>query len=384
MIIAYIARTNIPSKSAHSVHIMKLCAEISKKADKFTLVIPKQEKAEIESDAFSFYGVDKFDISISDVDISSKRKGWRFAADAIRCADKALGTKAYAVITRDVFVAALAVLQGKETVLDLHGDIKQITGRWYRLMKFKPFAGSKHLHLVMITNSLKDYYQKEYKVVRTDLTVLPDAYDDTAFGKVNQRPVFDISEKAENTNNPIQIGYIGKMIKGKGIGLISELAAIDPKHTYHLYGGEKAEVEEKTGIKFTENVLFHGFIPSAQVPETLQKMDIMLLPNQDTMNVGGENIGKVTSPIKMFEYMAAGRCIVASDLPVLKEILSEDLCFFADAQNASEWKNKIDYIENHRQEAAKKARDAQVKATQYTWRSRAEGMIRLLQWSKIR
>ena len=372
MNIAYIARTNIPSESAHSVHIMKLCTELNKKTDRFVLVIPFQKHKEISADAFEFYGVDKFDIKLSKVDISKSRKGWLFAFNSIKIANKAMESKQYAVITRDVFVAFLSVFMGKETVLDIHGDIRQITGRWYRLMKFKPFVNSKKLHIVTITDSLKEYYKKEYGILREDVAVLPDAYDEKAFGMVSQRKCFD-----NNNIAGIQIGYIGKMIEGKGIGLISQLAAIDMDHTYHMYGGNKEEVEEKTGIKFTENVIFHGYIPSADVPNVLQQMDIMLLPNQDIMNVGGENIGKVTSPIKMFEYMAAGRCIIASDLEVLKEILSDDLCYFADAKNASEWKKQIDYIEKHIEESRNKALKAKEFVKQFTWSSRAEGMINL-------
>jgi glycosyltransferase involved in cell wall biosynthesis len=71
-----------------------------------------------------------------------------------------------------------------------------------------------------------------------------------------------------------------------------------------------------------ENVTLTGFVPPAQVPLFLRAADILLLPGTSRLPYAD-----YTSPVKMFEYMAAGRPIVASDLPVLGEVL-------VDGQNA--------------------------------------------------
>jgi glycosyltransferase involved in cell wall biosynthesis len=44
-------------------------------------------------------------------------------------------------------------------------------------------------------------------------------------------------------------------------------------------------------------------------------------------NSGGD-IAQVTSPMKLFEYLACGRAILTSDLPVLREVLSENNAAF--------------------------------------------------------
>lgn len=71
-----------------------------------------------------------------------------------------------------------------------------------------------------------------------------------------------------------------------------------------------------------ENVTLTGFVPPAQVPLFLRAADILLLPGTPRLPYAD-----YTSPLKMFEYMAAGRPVVASDLPVFGEVL-------VDGQNA--------------------------------------------------
>jgi len=59
--------------------------------------------------------------------------------------------------------------------------------------------------------------------------------------------------------------------------------------------------------------------PNKEIPFYLKAADVLVLPNKK-----GEDISeKYTSPLKMFEYMASKRPIVASDLPSIREILND-------------------------------------------------------------
>ena len=91
---------------------------------------------------------------------------------------------------------------------------------------------------------------------------------------------------------------------------------------------------------------------------------------------GGGDTAKWMSPMKMFEYMASGRVIVSSDLPVIREVLNENNSYLVDPENIQEWINVIKEIINNKDMAIDKADKAKEDVLQYTWHDRAKQIIR--------
>ena len=362
----YIAKANIPSNSANSVHVMKISEAFSEICEEFKLVVPKPQDGKNDIDrSFEYYGVKPFDVAT--VKIGKGSLGSRYGFP-IKCLWKV--RKADNIITRDPLAAFLAVLFRKNVVLDLHGDLRHLCGRAYRIIKWKFFRDSKYLNLVMITEGLAEYYQDVYKISKEKVTVLPDGYTDKNFENLEERKLFQ--------NDSLKIGYCGGFLKGKGLGLIQQLTLQDPVNRYFLYGGTKENAEKEVNSAFGTNTVFGGYVENVKIPYILNEQDILLLPNQKQQVCKNEDIGKVTSPLKMFEYMASGKVIIASDLSVLREILDESNCYFAMSDDASDWKKVIDYVSAHREEAIEKARKAKEDVKQYTWKIRAEKMLALM------
>ena len=80
----------------------------------------------------------------------------------------------------------------------------------------------------------------------------------------------------------------------------------------------------------------------------------------------------------MFEYMASGRVIIASDLPVLREILNGTNSYLANAEDVSDWMRCINEIIDNKEEAIHKAQKAKQDVKQYTWGIRAKKMLALI------
>ena len=136
MKVVYIAKANIPSTSANSVHIMKISEAFSKISERFELIIPQPQNGENDiKRSYDYYGVEAFKISTVKIAKDGIKNRYGFP---IKCLWKA--RKAESIITRDPLVAFLSVLLHKHTVLDLHGDLRHLCGRAPRkLQEHRPF-----------------------------------------------------------------------------------------------------------------------------------------------------------------------------------------------------------------------------------------------------
>ena len=79
--------------------------------------------------------------------------------------------------------------------------------------------------------------------------------------------------------------------------------------------------------------------------------------------------------MKMFEYLASGRAIVASDLPVMHEVLDDDTAVFCEPDNLQAWLNALQDLianENKRNLLGQNAKHASKK---YSWVARAQNAL---------
>ncbi len=87
------------------------------------------------------------------------------------------------------------------------------------------------------------------------------------------------------------------------------------------------------------------------------------------------NIGSFTSPLKLFEYMAYGKAIVASDLPVLREVLNDQLAILVRPRDFDGWKEAIRKFcsaSKRKQLGAAARRELEAK---YSWKTRMENIL---------
>lgn len=122
--------------------------------------------------------------------------------------------------------------------------------------------------------------------------------------------------------------YSGHLYKDKGIDMILAAAKqlADRKDlVFLLVGGfdsDRHVWEKKSRDVGLANIKFTGFMPNAKVPGYLKAADCLLLPYRMDMKHTVMDI-HTTSPLKLFEYMAAGRPIVATDIPTVAKVLND-------------------------------------------------------------
>ncbi len=86
----------------------------------------------------------------------------------------------------------------------------------------------------------------------------------------------------------------------------------------------------------------------------------------------GQDIAQVINPMKMFDYMAAGRAIISADLPVIHEVLNEKNALFAEPSNADAWEQALRTLLADEPRRLALAAQARKDVAKRTWLARAQ------------
>jgi glycosyltransferase involved in cell wall biosynthesis len=167
--------------------------------------------------------------------------------------------------------------------------------------------------------------------------------------------------------------YTGHLYSWKGADTLADAASTLERGTLVLFvGGTENDVELFKG-KYGEkgNVMILGNKPHDSIPLYLRAADVLALPNS-----GKEKISQLyTSPMKLFEYMASGTPIVASDLPSLREVLNDKNAVLVPPDSPMELARGLKELLADSGNASVLARQALGDVEQYDWKKRAGGIL---------
>lgn len=365
MKIVYIANSAIPSRSANSVHVMKMCEAFKKNGISITLIVPNVVNEQLSTDDYKFYGIkNKFTIIKNKLVNRNPIGIWNYIF-SFTSVIQVMRLKTDLTFTRNPVVAVFCILFRQNCMLELHGKLLGLSLKLFD--NFNLFESKYLKKLIVISNPLKEIYIHDYKVIENKILVLPDG--------VTYENFEDINYKEPLKNNIFNIGYVGSLYKGRGIDILIEMATNLPKHNFNIYGGEDDQIELLKKELINKNIIninIFGHIPNSEVPQILCNQDILLMPYQKKVQVrGSEDTAKWMSPMKMFEYMASGRVILSSNMPVLKEILNNNNSFLLNPEDINEWINCIKYIEKNKDNARTISNRSKFDAQKYTWKKRA-------------
>lgn len=374
MRLVYVSTASIPSRTANSIHVFKMCQEFSKTGNDVTLLYPNKQNIETNiEDIYNFYGVEKL-FNIRKLYYPSY-KGKIFIYVLIVIFNL-LKIKPDVVYTRNIYSAFLSSLFSFKTVLELHQDVsdfgKIALGLFKVLVKFKSL-----LKIVVITKSLKLHLVKKYSINQKLFHIAPDGAD-------------LISEKIKPIkkiflNKRIQVGYTGHLYKGRGVKLILDLAKKCKWADFHLVGGNSKDILywKKKSLNIN-NLIFHGFVPQYEIKKYLISFHVLLAPYQSKVSVSSNNhisTENWMSPLKVFEYMSARKPILCSDIFVLREVLENNYnCILCQSDNLKSWENSLKKIKNDTKFSFNIASNSyETFKENYTWNIRALNIIKTIE-----
>lgn len=172
--------------------------------------------------------------------------------------------------------------------------------------------------------------------------------------------------------------YVGSLHEDKGIRHILQVACRLPNVRFQFVGGDEDDVNtwSATGANLgADNAYFTGYVPNREVPTHLAAADVLLMPYKTDHNVRLMDLDS-TSPLKLFEYMAAERPIVSSDIPAVSRTLSHgETGLLAEPNNIDELVSYVTRVLEDKEFATILARNAREEVSQYSWKSRCKTIL---------
>lgn len=107
------------------------------------------------------------------------------------------------------------------------------------------------------------------------------------------------------------LGYYGAIAEWFDVGLLAAVARANPHCLVLLVGSDTAGVGAQ--LADVPNVMLTGEVPYARLPYYLHAFDVALLPFKVIP------LTLATNPVKVYEYLAAGKPVVAVDLPEMQQ-----------------------------------------------------------------
>lgn len=376
MRLVYLSDSPLPSREANGFHVMRMCRAFASQGHDVTLIgqnCPVFDEPGVE-DIFSFYGVAP-DFALERIRRRTFR-GWGLLY-GWQAAWRARRLRPDLVYARNLWGAFWTSLFGIPTVFEAH-TLKFLHQPFHRRISLAMLRRSSLVRLVVISGALRE----------DTLAALPESlrgrFAETLLvahdGADPQPPGEDEGPAPVDGPGLFRVGYCGSLYPGKGAELLPALATACPWADFLLIGGsEEALADYRQNHRLPPNLHLKGFLPQPEALRLCQQCDVLLAPLQPTIEVAekGLNIARWTSPLKIFEYMACGKAILCSDLPVLREILTEDeTALFLPPSDPGAWSRALQVLADDAERRERLGREARrVLEEHYTWAARARQVI---------
>lgn len=372
MRIAFISTSSVPSRSANSIQVLKVCQAFQKLGHEVKLWLPSSSPLAAWDAIASQYGISE-PISIKWLASLRVLKRYDFSLRALLAA-RAWRPDAYYVWPLQA--AAAAAMLGLPTLLEMH-DRPQ--GRFGPTLFRRFIKGGGKRRILPITKALNQWLSESYGM--------------------NLEPPFSIIcpmgvdiERYANLPSPVEArsqlgleetftaGYSGHFYPGRGIDLLFELALRNQDINFIWMGGEDEAIEYWRGrvrAEGIENIHLQGFIPNDELPLYQAACEALLMPYEKKIATSsGGDTALFASPMKVFEYMAAGRVILSSDLRVFREVLNPSNSLLLPPNDAAAWTQALRRTKDDPHLRQTLENEAQKGISAYSWVQRASRALR--------
>lgn len=337
--VVYINYLPVPLGAADVMHTMKMCQAYQQLGMEVTLVAPQGDTSQLDT-IWTQYGVrHPFEMKLY--------PNWKWSRRHtvfLRGVFLARRTpKPVIVHTRSAAAALYAAIAGIPTIYETHSPLASRMERPYVWWLSKLPAFKK---LIAVTTPIQKGYQDFVPSIADKIIVMNNGVDLDQF-----EPPQHASQrrKALGLKDNFTVGYIGSLFAGRGIEIILQVAPKMPHIEFLVVGGTTKDIEQWQRQADTNlpNITLRTAVPNHELPQFMQAADVLLMPYQREVAVFGSktaNSVDYMNPMKMYEYMAARRLIISSDLPMIRAVLTDDMAILCPPDDVAAWQNAIEAV----------------------------------------
>ena len=337
-----LADTRFPIERANGVQTMATCHALATRGHDVTLVV-RPDTTQPARDPFAFYGLPHIArLTIHTVPAMTGAKAQRahFLLTALRMA---LADRDVTIYTRDLGCASMLLqvprARRPPVVYESHGlsvavaeELPRLLGnpnltpsiqKLKRLDRRERRVWARADAYVTITRLLAADLQARYGP-RQRFFVVPDGAERVLISLGADEALMPPDRPSGRSTDPKMAAYAGHLYPWKGVDIFVRALALVPEMHGLIIGGHPGEADRLRvqrlidSLQLGARITITGLVPQKEVVPRLTAADVLVLPN--TASAISE---RYTSPLKLFEYLTLGRPIIASDLPAIREVLTD-------------------------------------------------------------
>lgn len=329
MNVLYLSLSPVPSQAANSVQVIKTCAAMVRVGHSVRLFCAEgkgnRDPAELGTLVRQQYGISE-EFAIHTFPLGTVRLLSRalYGLRLSRAIRPYLG-ETDLIYGREIYALASV----RKHTLPIIYESHMPPANFFKVVLHRMlFRSPSFKRLVTVSRRLGEYFLAHFpELTDRELVIAPNGAD------APYPP-----EESPSSHPRRSVGYVGQLYRHKGPELVVDLARVLRKVDFHIVGGTEEDIAYWRGHA-TENVTFHGHVSQRELASYYRSFLVVLAPYRRDASVSKlKDDTEWGSPLKIFEYMSYGCCMVASDLPVIRELVGEnEAARLCDPDDTMQW-----------------------------------------------
>ena len=272
-------------------------------------------------------------------------------------------------------LAGFATLVGcSDFVLDMH-DITHVSPVYLNLpfskivQKFiysmEQRAVSKASKIIVVSNPMKDFILNEWEVSGDKIKVIPNGYFESKLNNFNFEDIKEVDG---------MISFLGSLGPKVDLNKIINLARSFENLNIYIIGNGSARgmLEKKIREHDLKNVVLTGRLPYMEALKLVAKSKVAIAPYLASKSLD------VSCPVKLFDYAALGKAIVADEVSEMCKIFKENnAALVSDPENQDEFIENVKRLLEDEKSRKKISYNAKKLIKDFTWEKQGEKLVKM-------